>query len=237
MMTNKPLNLVTFLSVIALILVATPSLADEIWVTPAVVPAEKEVGNWAVTDRGDTHFSFAVPNDLSVFAGAKVVLIRKEDMEITFDLSLSLSRDGLPHDVFTDAMADLGPEMLLKNQLREIDVSAIFPDFDPGMDYVTLHFRAKDRDHCRKKKHTNDRRRPKDIRIIGLRFQYDTDVFFDSTTGNVGIGTTAPGSELEVNGTVAARAFASTSPLILEAPQEPNGSALTTSPATSASAR
>ena len=39
-----------------------------------------------------------------------------------------------------------------------------------------------------------------------------------TTGGNVGIGTTSPGAKLEVNGTVAANAFASTSPLIFEAP-------------------
>ena len=54
--------------------------------------------------------------------------------------------------------------------------------------------------------------------MVGLRFQYDAGVSFDTTTGNVGVGTTNPQSELEVQGTVAAKTFASTSPLLFHAP-------------------
>ena len=71
-----------------------------------------------------------------------MVLISKKNTEITYDLFLSLSRDGFPHDAFTDVLVDLGPEMLFKNELWEIDVSAIFPDSTPSIDYVTLHFLA-----------------------------------------------------------------------------------------------
>jgi len=176
-MTSKSQHLRTFLFGIALILTVTPVQANEIWVAPAEEAPEKEVGNWAVTNKGDTHFSFAIPNDLNDFVGAKVVVIGRKNTEITYDLFLSLSRDGFPHDTFKDALVNLGPEMLFKNELREIDVSAIFPDLVPGMDYVTLHFLAKDQGRRRRNDDDDDDRNrggsSKDIQVIGLRFIYD----------------------------------------------------------------
>ena len=104
-MTSKPQMLFTLLLGITLILTAAaPAEANEIWIPPAQEAQEKKVGNWAATKEGDTHFSFAVPNDLKSFVGASVVLISKKDTQITYDLFLSQSRDGFPHDASTDAL-------------------------------------------------------------------------------------------------------------------------------------
>ena len=131
---------------------------NEIWVTPAERHADGAVGNWAVTDVGDTHFSFAVPDNMQGFLGAKVVLIGNQLRSISYDLHLSVSGLNQPHNDFTDLRTDI-PVVLLRGQITEIDVSFIIPgSLTPGVDYLTLAFV------------TNPKLSAK---IIGLRFQFE----------------------------------------------------------------
>ena len=134
------------------------ALANEIWVSPAKHDANKTVGNWVVTNNGDTHFSFALPDNMTSFLGAKVVLIGKKDKYITYDLHISVASNEERHDAYSDSLRKL-PATLIKDELLEIEVSDIFPDeLYPGDDYVTLHFKADKKGEAR---------------ILGMRFQYE----------------------------------------------------------------
>ena len=207
MKTDRTLSTLLLAIALSLSTMTTPALANELWVTTEGngKGAGKKVGNWTVSDDGDTRFTFAVPDNMKAFVAAKVVVIGKKDKDINYDLSLSISKNGLRQDDFTDDTFQELPAFVFKDELLEIDVSAPFLglEFFPGQDYVALHFKAD---------------KKKDVRVLGLRFQYDAGVFLDESTGKIGIGTTDPQSELEVEGTVAVSAFASTSPLIFEAP-------------------
>jgi hypothetical protein len=134
------------------------ALANEIWVAPEKKDPDKAVGNWAVTKDGDTHFSFALPDNMTDFLGAKVVVIGKKDKDITYDLHISVAQNMQRHDAISYSLTDL-LETLVKDELLEIDVSSVFPDpLYPGYDYITLHFKADKKG---------------EVRIIGMRFQYD----------------------------------------------------------------
>jgi hypothetical protein len=117
------------------------------------------VGNWAVTNNGDAHFSFALPDNMTSFSAAKVVVIGKKDKEITYDLHISVAQNMQRHDAISDSLTKL-PETLVKDKLLEIDISEIFAEIDflPGLDYVTLHFKADKKGK---------------VQIIGMRFQYE----------------------------------------------------------------
>ncbi len=132
--------------------------AEEIWLTPKVKDADTTVGDWAVTSHGDTHFSFAVPDDFESFVEARVVMTGKHSKEILCHLLLSVSRNLLPHDDFVDSLAGL-PATVVEDELLEVDVSAIFPALIAGQDYVSLHF---------------DADRVGAIRVIGMRFVYES---------------------------------------------------------------
>lgn len=81
-------------------LLFTNLLGNEIWIAPAKRAANREVGDWAVTLAGDTHFSFGVPDNLTSFVGAKLLLIGRRDGDFTYDLSLSVAQNGQRHDCF-----------------------------------------------------------------------------------------------------------------------------------------
>lgn len=133
--------------------------ANEIWVVPGDRLAKKKVGDWATTHMGKTVFSFAVPDNMTDFLGAKVVIIPKRTRDITYNLYLSVSADGEPHDGTTFEELDV-PASMVAGEMLEIDVSSIFPaGLVPGADYISLVFKAK-----------NSVSR---VRVVGLRFQYE----------------------------------------------------------------
>lgn len=138
-----------------LALLAIPAQADEIWIAPGE-KGDVAVGDWGLTPAGEAHFTFAVPDSLDRFVGAQVMVIGKKNGPITYDLHLSISKDGESQDAFT-ADASNQPATLALDELTALDASAIFPALSSGEDVVALHFRAW----------------PKgDLRVVGLRFEF-----------------------------------------------------------------
>ena len=130
--------------------------ADEIWISPGE-KGDVAVGDWGVTPTGDAHFTFAVPESLDGFVGAQVMVIGKKNRQITFDLHLSISRDGESQDAFTADAADL-PATVSTDKLTALDASALFPALAAGEDVVALHVRASPQG---------------DLRVVGLRFEFE----------------------------------------------------------------
>ena len=135
---------------------ALPVSADEIWIAPGD-KADVAVGDWGVTPAGDAYFTFAVPDSLDGFTGAQVMVIGKKNGSITYDLHLSVSRDGASRNDFTADANDL-PATVSTDKLTALDASAPFPALSAGEDVVALHFRASPQG---------------DLRVIGLRFQFE----------------------------------------------------------------
>ena len=134
---------------------ALPASADEIWIAPGE-KGDVAVGDWGVTPSGEAHFTFAVPESLDGFVGAQVMVIGKKNRSITYDLHLSISRDGDSQSAFTADAADLSAAVRT-DKLTAIDASALFPALAAGEDVVALHFRASPQG---------------DVRVVGLRFQF-----------------------------------------------------------------
>lgn len=137
-------------------LLALPASADEIWIAPGE-KADVAVGDWGVTPTGEAHFTFAVPESLDGFVGAQVMVIGKKNGPITYDLHLSISRDGASRNAFTADASDL-PATLSTDKLTALDASALFPALAAGQDVVALHVRASPQG---------------DLRVIGLRFEFE----------------------------------------------------------------
>ena len=147
--------------------------ANEIWVPPVKKDPNKEVGNWAVAklkageddddddddddDGGGegTHFEFSVPDNLTSFTSAKVVVIPTTNGTLTYSLDISVGEDGDPQNIFTNSQSGLTAPVT-KNELTEVDVSGIVPTslLLPGQTYVTLRFEG-------------------ETRVLGLRVQYE----------------------------------------------------------------
>jgi hypothetical protein len=135
------------------------STANEIWVTPGDTLASRNIGDWATTRQGKTRFSFAIPDNMTAFLGAKVAIIPTKTMDITYNLYLSVSSDGESHRGFEDEQLRI-PVSMVKGEMLEIDVSSIFPlGMFPGADYVSLVFRPKNKADY--------------VKVVGLRFQYE----------------------------------------------------------------
>ena len=147
--------------IVVLSMVTAPLLAKEVWVAPRLKSqkSKKTVGDWAVA-KGDTRFSFALPDDFVDFLGAKVAVIGKKDKEFTYDLNLSISQNMLRHDDFTQSLLDLPALPGGKDQLLEIDVSEIFDGvvFFAGVDDISLRFESHSKSEAQ---------------VLGLRFQFE----------------------------------------------------------------
>jgi hypothetical protein len=135
---------------------ALPASADEIWIAPGE-KGDVAVGDWGLTPAGDAHFTFAVPDSLDRFVGAQVMVIGKKNGPITYDLHLSISRDGASHDAFNADATGL-PATLSTDKLTALDASALFPAPAAGQDVVALHFHASPQG---------------DLRVVGLRFEFE----------------------------------------------------------------
>jgi hypothetical protein len=135
---------------------ALPASADEIWIAPGE-KGDVAVGDWGITPSGEAHFTFAVPDSLDRFTGAQVMVIGKQDRPITYELHLSVSRDGESRNAFV-ADATGVAATLDADELTALDASSLFPALAPGQDVVALHFRASPQGA---------------LRVVGLRFEFE----------------------------------------------------------------
>lgn len=135
---------------------APPATADEIWIAPGE-KGDVAVGDWGITPTGEAHFTFAVPDSLDRFLGAQVMVIGKKNRQITYDLHLSISRNGESVDAFSTGATGLAAT-LDSDKLTALDASSLFPALSPGQDVVALHFRASPQG---------------DLRVVGLRFEFE----------------------------------------------------------------
>ncbi len=151
----RPRCLPVFALLVLCTVLALPANADEIWIAPGE-KGDVAVGDWGLTPAGEAHFTFAVPSSLDRFVGAQVMVIGKKDGAITYDLHLSVAKDGESRNAFTADAGDL-PATLDADELTALDVSTLFPALAAGEDVVALHFLAS----------------PKgDLRVVGLRFEF-----------------------------------------------------------------
>jgi hypothetical protein len=141
---------------LGLAVLAPPAAADEIWIAPGE-KGDVAAGDWGLTPAGEAHFTFAVPDSLDRFVGAQVMVIGKKNRQITYDLHLSISRDGESGDAFRADAAGLAAT-LEKDGLTALDAASLFPALSPGQDVVALHFQAAPRG---------------DLRVVGLRFEFE----------------------------------------------------------------
>lgn len=135
---------------------ALPAAADEIWIAPGE-KADSVVGDWGLTPGGEAHFTFTVPSSMDGFTAAQVLVIGKKNGATTYDLHLSVSRDGESHNAFSTDANGLTATLVV-NELTALDVSSVFPVLAPGEDIVALHFHASQQG---------------DLRVVGLRFEFE----------------------------------------------------------------
>ena len=109
---------------------STVALGNEIWIPGP--PGRKAVsGDFhffpSFHPSRETQFRFVVPENFIAFRAAKVLLIAYKPYPITYDLHLSVSQDGLPKDHYTDGILDLGPVLLVENEIRRSMCPRSFP--------------------------------------------------------------------------------------------------------------
>lgn len=141
----------------------TVASANEIWVPPTNKPADTAAGNWAIANLGGkTHFGFHIPDNMDSNAApqASIMIIPTKDGDITYDLTLTVGRNGDPHNSpsLTIPVSGLVYSGGVTGQLTEIDVSSIFTGvlLTPGATHVSLQFNTASLGR----------------QVVGMRFQY-----------------------------------------------------------------
>ena len=102
--------------------VASAQSQRELWITPVPQGTMVAVGSWAVSSKGDVHFSLAVPDEATWVSTARVAVIAQSDTVMTYDVTMAHSSGGLSQDAYTDGQAAVGPIVLVAGQVHEIDV-------------------------------------------------------------------------------------------------------------------
>jgi hypothetical protein len=150
---------------------AISALAMETWVRPA--EAESSLGNWGVTANGAAHFSFGVPDDMTTFTSAKVVIVAslKELSGIKYNATIvvasnaetAVASTGAPITNTYSETKELDDVPFSKYDLYEVDVTSLFnylpSPLNPGTDNVSIFFNPL------------TAYLPY-VRVIGLRFTY-----------------------------------------------------------------
>ena len=168
---------VVSMGVLALVmLMGAPALAAdlELWVPPAKASQEKKFFDWALANLGgETHFTFAVPENYTSFVGAKLVVMPDQQGNFEFNLRVAASQDTKLYDFKTYQILGLLSPVIGAGELREIDVSQLIVDLETntgtlvkGEDYVSINFELIGRKAS--------------TQVLGLRFLY---------VGSNGVGT------------------------------------------------
>jgi hypothetical protein len=160
---------------------AISASADELWVKPS--EAETSYGNWGVTSTGVAYFSFAVPNDMTSFTSAKIVIIPTKALVLPYNVTITVASGG---ESYTNGVESYNfsynvPAAGVK-ALQEIDVSSILPTtLNPGQDHISIYFASKAVDQA-------------SIRVIGLRFVYAGTVVTNGTNTAIGLAALPSGT-------------------------------------------
>lgn len=144
-------------SILLLQISVLPALANEMWVTPS--EASSNYGNWAVTGKGDAHFTFGVPDNMASFTSAKILIISPKNLKFKYDVSIAVASNGQSYMNGIESELN-NPGSTSAKELCEIDVSGIIPStLVPGEDHVSIYFNPRVA-------------ADPNIRVVGLRFTY-----------------------------------------------------------------
>jgi hypothetical protein len=165
------------------VLMAQRLSAKDLFVPPAPIDSPRLDETWPVTPAGVARFAFGVPDDMSAFESATVVLLPAATASGTYSLKLMIKRDSELSSAFDIVEQANLPLAVNDNQVTEVDVSSIFSGvFDgssAGNDYVSLIVQASSSVN-------------QAARVLGLRFVYETgplpgSALADNSVGSVKI--------------------------------------------------
>ena len=141
---------------------AAQNVRTELWVNRATTGLAFTNGNWAVAKEGEVRFGFPVPSNMSQFLGAKVVIIPRATEVTTYNLDISITRNGQPLDLYTRTLTGLSIAGT-KDTIVEIDVTSVFPSgasLAPGSDYVALRLASTRSSKAKSSKKSSKKQQP-----------------------------------------------------------------------------
>jgi hypothetical protein len=127
---------------------AISALANELWVAPS--EAKTTYGNWGVTSTGIAHFSFTVPDDMTAFTSAKIVIIPTQKLNLLYNVTITVASDGQLYTNGLESALNLSDVVAAAaaKELQEIDVSSIVPTtIVEGRDHISIYVASHTADH------------------------------------------------------------------------------------------